>query len=305
MAKCFGRLRFIFVCRSLIRRFRPDLVQVHFMDPTLNVLGWAHTKPLLVSVWGSDVAMPRNAVNELFRRYGLRSADIVTATNPLLEYMVRSHVGLSAKVEVIPFGIDLDLFQPGFPPPRTPFRIGFVKHLEPVYGYDILIKAAALMHREIGSMELVIVGGGSRLNHARGLVQELGINDMVSFLGRVPNDQLPGLLGGFHALAMPSLSESFGVSALEASACGVPVVASRTGGIPDVVRDGETGFLVPPRDPAALAERLAWLAGHPSEASRMGAEGRRFVERHYNWTACAERMELVQQQLVAAYASKA
>lgn len=291
-AKSIGRLRFVLACRREIRAFRPDVVHVHFMDPTFTVLGWCSASPLLVSIWGSDLAMPRTWVNEIFRRMGIRAADAVITTNPLLEYLARAHLGLDVHIDVIPFGVDLELFRPGTPPPPRPFRIGFVKHFERVYGYDTLIRAVALARQRI-DLELVMVGEGTCAAHAAELVRDLGLEDVTQFLGRVPNQDLPALLRSFHALAMPSLSESFGVSALEASACGLPVVASRSGGIPDVVRDEQTGFLVPPRDPDTLAGRLVWLAEHPSEAREMGMAGRAFVERHFDWRDCVAAMERV------------
>ncbi|MFA7332232.1 MAG: glycosyltransferase [Candidatus Delongbacteria bacterium] len=302
-AKSIGRLHFILACRRAIRRLRPDLVHIHFMDPTLTVLGWIQASPLLVSVWGSDLAMPRSLLNEGFRRLGIRAADCVVATNPLLEYMARAHVGLDAPVEVIPFGVDTRLFTPGADPPDRPFRIGFVKHLEWVYGYDVLIRAVAIAVRRVPDLELHIVGEGNREAEARRLVQEAGLGEVTVFRGRIPNAQLPELLRSYHAFAMPSRSESFGVSALEASACGVPVVASRAGGIPDVVRDGETGFLVPPRDADALAERLVWLAEHPAEARRMGRSGRQLVEREFAWDDCVMKMEAVYRRLTGSAAS--
>jgi glycosyltransferase involved in cell wall biosynthesis len=108
----------------------------------------------------------------------------------------------------------------------------------------------------------------------------------VQILGRVEHEQVPALIRSFDLMVMPSVyeSETFGVAAIEASASGVPVVASRVGGVPEAVRHEQTGLLVRPRDVEALAEACIALIDDPKRRREMGLAGRRFVERYYNWS---------------------
>lgn len=300
MARSLGRVRLVLKCRSLIRGFRPDLVHVHFMDPTLGVLGWSGFPRSVVSIWGSDLILPRMWPNEILRRHGLRSAHVVTATNRLLAYACRAHLPVTQTVEIVPFGVDTSLFRPAQEAGNGLFRVGCVKHFETIYGLEYLVRAVARVRPRIPGIRLVLAGGGSLEGEIRRLVHELGLQDVTHFPGRVPNSEVPALLNSLDVFVMPSLYESFGVSALEASACGLPVVSTLGGGIPDVVQDGRTGFLVEPADDAALAERLVELHDNPGLRARMGEQGRRFVQEHFEWSSCTARMEQVYQRVMAA-----
>jgi glycosyltransferase involved in cell wall biosynthesis len=122
----------------------------------------------------------------------------------------------------------------------------------------------------------------------------------VRFIGRLPNSDVAALLSGLDVLAMPSRREEWGVAAAEASASGLAVVATRVGGIPEIVADGETGLLVPPEDPAALAKALERLIADPGLRSRLGRAGRRRIEELFRWERCVDRMELIYRRAVEA-----
>jgi glycosyltransferase involved in cell wall biosynthesis len=117
-------------------------------------------------------------------------------------------------------------------------------------------------------------------------------------VGGVPHDQVIHYLHKMDIFVVPSFQESFGVAAVEAAAAGLPVVASDVGGLPEVVIDGETGYLVPPADAHTLSQRLAQLIADPSLRRRMGKAGRVLVETHYNWKDNAAQMERLYRSLV-------
>jgi glycosyltransferase involved in cell wall biosynthesis len=167
------------------------------------------------------------------------------------------------------------------PPPAPldgPGRVGFVGRLEPRKGIEELIVAARRFLRDRARASLSIVGGPSESAppgyeaSLRAVARRSGVMDRVIFAGWRPDG--PAALAEFDVVCVPSHQEPYGTVAAEAAARGVPVVASRVGGLPEVVVDGETGFLAPPRDPAALAAAIAPLLDDPALRRRLGAQAR-------------------------------
>jgi phosphatidylinositol alpha-1,6-mannosyltransferase len=133
-----------------------------------------------------------------------------------------------------------------------------------------------------------IAGVGDRLPQLQQLQRDLGLDNVVRFLGAVSDDDLPALYNAADLYVGGSrrhdlLVEGFGISLVEASACGLAVVGGRSGGVPDAVREGETGILVDPDDPAAVAAGINELLADPARRKQLGAAGRRAVETYYNW----------------------
>jgi glycosyltransferase involved in cell wall biosynthesis len=160
---------------------------------------------------------------------------------------------------------------------------------EPLKGLDILLRAMPHVlqrHRA----ELSIVGAGSRLDEYVALAQTLGIEEEVHFLGHVDHSKLPTHYASADLFVLPSRMENFPLVLLEATASGLPVVATGVGGVPELVVHGETGVLVPPNDPQALAEAINSLLDDPQRMKRMGARGRGRVREHFTWDKVAERM---------------
>jgi D-inositol-3-phosphate glycosyltransferase len=210
-------------------------------------------------------------------------------------------------VAVVPCGVDLDLFRPqdkeaarralGYNDERI---ILFVGRIEPLKGIDILINAAAQLGDE-SDFHVLIVGGDRRsrqqVSDLQDLASDLGIGERVCFLGAVDHEQLPLYYNAADVCVVPSYYESFGLVALEAMACGTPVVASRVGGLTGTVRDGETGYLISWRCPEPFAERLELLLGNETLRHRFGESARETVER-YRWTNVAEAVAGLYEELL-------
>jgi phosphatidylinositol alpha-1,6-mannosyltransferase len=136
---------------------------------------------------------------------------------------------------------------------------------------------------------------GRKRGDLEALATELKVADRVRFLTSVPDDDLPAVYNladvylGVSRLADSNV-EGFGISLVEASACAVPVVAGRSGGIPDAVREGETGLLVDPADPGAVAQAVDAVLSNPSLAGKLGGGGRKAVETHFNWDRVTQDM---------------
>jgi glycosyltransferase involved in cell wall biosynthesis len=140
---------------------------------------------------------------------------------------------------------------------------------------------------------LIIVGGGEQHAELQRLLVNLSLENRITLTGQVDHEDVPGYLHSFDVFVVPSLTEreSFGVAAVEASASGLPVIASRIGGLPEVVLDGKTGLLVPPGDVDALAFAISCLLADPALRAQMGQAGRQFVLEHYRWEDNAKLME--------------
>jgi glycosyltransferase involved in cell wall biosynthesis len=201
---------------------------------------------------------------------------------------------------ITPFGIDLSVFKPGEKPGGGNLTVGIVKTLEPKYGVEYLIRAFAKIKGTQPNLNLLVVGEGSLRSGLEQLTNELGIAQQTRFIGRVPHQEVPEWLAEIDVFVNPSVheSETFGVAVLEASACEKPVVVSNVGGLPEVVQDGVTGFLAPPRDVNALAEKLKILIKDAKLRQRMGKAGREFVRKNCDWNNNAKIMEKLYEQLI-------
>lgn len=160
--------------------------------------------------------------------------------------------------------------------PHDALLIGAAGALRQLKGHDVLLRAMPEIVRREPRAMLYLFGTGPAEQDLRDLVARLGLGGHVRLVGEL-SALLPRVLASMDVVAHPSRAESFGLVVGEAQACGVPVVASRVGGIPEILRDGETGLLVPPEDPAALAQALGKMLGDEDARTAMGCAARQFV----------------------------
>jgi D-inositol-3-phosphate glycosyltransferase len=226
------------------------------------------------------------------------AADRIVAANVVERAHLVWYYGARADgVAVIPCGVDTELFQPMAPAiAKDLLELGpeplllYVGRLQPIKGLETLLEA---MTRLPDESSLLIIGGdqdepeNGHAAHLRGRVTALGLGRRVRFLGAQPQRRLRLFYAAADATVMPSYYESFGMVALEAMACGSPVVASRVGGLTTTIQDGVTGHLVPEGDPAALADRLNHLLRDGRERVRLGAAAAHWAAEH-RWPCVAE-----------------
>lgn len=197
------------------------------------------------------------------------------------------------RIEVLPNPVQLPPHASGS---TTHGSVLFLGQLSEAKGCFDLLEAAALLRPRWPQLRLVL-GGVGQADALMARARALGLEGQVELPGWLDARQKRAALAGALAFALPSYAEGLPMSLLEAMAAGLPVLASRVGGIPDMVRDGEQGFLVEAGDVAALAQRLAqWLA-NPALAQRMGAAGRALVAQHYASTVVLARLEALYHEL--------
>jgi D-inositol-3-phosphate glycosyltransferase len=242
-------------------------------------------------------------------------ADSIIAANPdeRADLIWRQHA-IASKICTIPPGVDVDLFTPG---DRSQCRrdIGidenakvvlFVGRIDPIKGIDTLLTAFEQVAGEVDDAMLAIVGGDlddagepvGPLALIRDRLVESGLIDRVRFYGSQPQDRLPVFYAAADVVSVPSRYESFGLVAVEAMACGVPVVASKAGGLIFTVEEGETGFLAPWDRPDVHATAIASILCDPTLADRMGRNGHTAAQR-FSWQTVAAQVIHVYQRLAA------
>jgi D-inositol-3-phosphate glycosyltransferase len=244
---------------------------------------------------------------------------IVAATSMEKDQMIQLYGADADKIAVIPCGVDLSLFHP-IPMDEARERLDicdrehmilFVGRIERLKGIDSLLKAMAIVVQDFPNWKeaicVCIVGGDANgdsetldkeMARLHDLRAELGIADLVTFLGARAQETLPDHYSAADVVVMPSYYESFGMVALEAMACGTPVIASQVGGLSFTVQDGVTGFLVPGQDPPALAEKITLLLKDKALRNRLGAQGIEWAQQH-RWATIADQILSLYSELVS------
>ena len=253
----------------------------------------------------------------------MRFADRLVAATPLEKNQMAWAYGASPqKIDVVPPGVDLNRFKPmgrdeakaNIGVPSEHRMLLFVGRIQPLKGIDILLRALALVKRREAKLAanicVSIIGGDPNpdsgieqreFERLKSLRVELGIEDLVTFLGAKDQDTLVNYYSAAEMVVMPSHYESFGMVALEAMACGTPVIASDVGGLSFNIEDGFNGFLVPGRDAPALAHKISLLLKYPALREQLSEQARSWV-RGYSWAHIADEVLEVFERTLAGYA---
>ena len=291
--------------KKVIREEKPDILHAHYATSYGLVAALAGFHPLVVSVWGSDVyEFPEQSrLNRMMVEYILSKADRVLSTSNAMA--VKTSRYYRGDIGITPFGVDTGLFRPcrdrscgeRVPDGEDTVVFGTVKTLSRKYGIDLLVRAFAMVKNRLADKDghpcgarLVIAGGGPDRKELEALAAELGVGDSVIFAGRTEHDEVPRLYDRMDVAVFLSREESFGVSAVEAMSCGVPVIASDADGFREILAEG-AGVIVPRENPEAAADAMMELAGNPSLRHRLGEAGRMKAVKYYNWQDNVAAME--------------
>lgn len=294
-----GYLKVLPELKKVIREFKPDIMHAHFASSygLLGALSAFH--PFVLSVWGSDVFdFPKKSfLHKSLLGYNLKKADKILSTSHVMAEETKIYT--EKEIEVTPFGINTDQFKPekADRAALTPFSendivVGTIKLLEDKYGINYLIEAFSIVlhrHPEL-PLKLLIVGDGSERKNLENLADGLGIAEKVYFAGMADYSKVPYFNRMLDVYVALSNYESFGVAVIEAQSCGKPVVVSDAGGLPEVVEDGVTGFVVERKNAEAAAEKLEKLVLDAALRERMGNAGRERVLKLYDWNENVAQM---------------
>jgi len=282
----FGKFNYLLnipKIKKIIEQYRPDILHAHYISSYGFVGSLLNYHPFIVSVWGSDIFdFPNKSVlHKYLVKYALKKADFVLSTSNIMAKETQKYT--DKKIFVTPFGVDCEKFKP-MPElkPKDKIIIGTIKALKPNYGIEYLIRAIPYVMGRNRDVLFVIGGDGSLRKYHEDLAYSLGVAEKVVFTGRIPQEQLPLYYGASDVVVVPSLQEAWGLVATEAMASARPVIASNVGGLREQVIDGFNGFLVPPRDCKAVADRILYFLENPSEIGKMGLNGRRLAEERFD-----------------------
>jgi len=283
--------------QRLLADRRPALIHAHFGVEGVYALPLAKRLgiPLVTTFHGFDATLstaalltsPAWANYPLFRRRLRRQGDLFLCTSGFIRDRVLEMGFPEARTRVHYIGVDCRAIDPRHPAQETA-TILHVARLVEVKGTRYLIRAFDRLARRSANAELAIIGDGPLKRSLEALVKSLGLERRVRFLGALPHAQVLAWMRRAAMLVLPSVRtstgrvEGLGMVLLEAAAAGVPVVGSRIGGIPEGIVDRQTGFLVPEKDPAALARRMADLLDDPAMRLGMGARARALVEERFD-----------------------
>lgn len=274
------------------------------MSPALRKAG---ARRLVATTHGHEAGWAQlPASRQLLRRIG-DATDTITYLGEYTRSRIAAALTPAAagRMVQLPPGVDEKTFHPGSGGDAVRARLGLtdrpvvvcVSRLVPRKGQDTLILALPRILAREPEAVLLVVGGGPYEKELRKLAAETGVSDSVRFTGAVPWEELPAHYGAGDVFAMPCRTrrggldvEGLGIVYLEASATGLPVVAGDSGGAPDAVLDGETGWVVRGGSPEAAADRIVTLLGDSELRARMGERGREWVEERWRWDLLAERL---------------
>jgi len=302
---------------QVARAHRLDIIHAHYAIPHAAAAYLA--RQILASTAGGPRAVPRTITtlhgtdvtilgsDPSYREtvaFCIDQSDAVTAVSVSLRDDTKREMPVKSHIVVIPNFLDAH-FHRHAPDPHLRARFCradeklmiHISNLRPVKQVDAVVRVFARVRERVGA-RLLIVGEGPELSRAEQLIEQLGVTAHVELVGEAQD--VVGLLSISDLFVLPSLQESFGLSALEAMACGVPVVASNVGGLPEVVEHGVTGFLHPPDDVQGMAESAIAILSDPAAHARMAIEGIRLARERFSANRIVPQYEALYERTLGA-----
>ncbi|MCF0147273.1 MAG: glycosyltransferase [Clostridium sp.] len=280
-------LKNIMKIKKIIRNIKPDILHAHYATSYGLIGALSKYKPYIVSVWGSDVYdFPNKSfIHKALLKYNLKKADIILSTSRAMAKETNKYT--DKNILITPFGVDIDMFKPNKAnkEKNSDIVIGTVKTLEDNYGIEYLIRAFNIMLKKNKklNLKLIIAGKGSKEVELRKLCKEFDIEEYVEFLGYIDQKKVPRVFNSFDIAVFPSIFESFGVAAVEAEACGIPVIVSDAEGLMEATSSEYSSLIFKKRDINDLVNKIETLVYDNELREIMGINARKFVEENYNY----------------------
>lgn len=253
-------------------------------------------KPYLVWGHGSDVYLPWR-FKWIISKIVIENAGIVVALSEDMRKRIKKKD--DKNIIVLPNGIDIELFKKGaqnLNPSNDKKTILFVGTLHNVKGVIYLIDAIKIVSQTMSEVSLLIVGDGKDREELKRIVDRLNLNRYIQFVGKVPNERIPEYMARSDIFVLPSLSEGLPVVVLEAMASGLPIIATNVGGLPDIIKNGENGFLVKPKNSKEIAEKILVVLKNDELKKKMSNNNKQKAN-EYSWEKIVKKLEGIYQGL--------
>ena len=293
--------RSVVFLRKILNSEKPDILHVHYLGVYGLIALLSGFRTIVSTPWGSDILInKKNFVFRILIRAFLKRAKLITCDAQHMKDQILEFGVSKNRIEIINFGIDTEQFSPK---PKNfkltkkmkiknGFTIISMRNFEPVYDLRTLILAMPEVLSHYPEVNFLLIGKGSQEKELKDLVRALKIESSVFFLGFVSNEDLPRFLNSSDIYISTSLSDAgIAASTAEAMACGVPVIVTDTGENREWIKNGETGFLVPPSDPLKLAQVIQNMILKPKEIKKVGLAGRKIISEHNDYKTEMAKVE--------------
>lgn len=283
--------------RKIIKTIKPDIVNVHYASGYGTLARISKINNYLLNLWGSDIFLyPKiNKFNKYILTKNLKYAPHIASTSHCMANEAKLYV--NKDMYITPFGIDLNKIKYHEHEIKdNTFKICTVKTLEEVYGIDVLIKAVALLINKLKdnnvniNIKYDIYGKGHLHDSLNELISSLNMNNNIRLMGYIENNKLGDVLTQYNAFILGSRSESFGVSAIEAMAAGLVVIATDAKGFTEVIENNHDGFIVKRDHPEEIADKLYELIQNPKIIKDIGYNAYISVKEKYDWNESVTNM---------------
>ena len=282
----------LFSLKRLIKSFSPKVIHAHYAS-SYGVLAYLlRFHPTIVSAWGSDIYdFPNKSLfNKWILKKVIKNSDCICSTSKVMKKIIKKNYDRK-DCHVVPFGIDVNKFIPSTT--RTkPFTVGTIKSIESHNGIEIILDAAKILvhDNKLSDIKFLIVGDGTMLEKMKDKVKKLKLNNNIKFTGYISHDNIVEYFQKLSVFVAMSRRESFGVSILEAASCGVPAITSNVGGLPEVNKNLETGYIIEVNNAKILSEKIIKLYNNDKLRKKMGKNARKRVIEKFDWQQNLEKM---------------
>ncbi|MEG0577061.1 MAG: glycosyltransferase [Bacilli bacterium] len=278
-----------FMLRKILILESVDLLNVHYASGYGTLARLSKFHPCLLSVWGSDVYdFPhRNCFNYQITKKNIEFADKIASTSKCMAIKTRELTSENLDISITPFGVDIDLFKPIKSTRKDSFTFATIKIIDDKYGIDFIIRSFFEFYRKLEDksikIQYLIYGDGPKFKEYQKLIFDLNMGNHILLKGYVRNEEIPEILSQVDVYLLGSKQESFGVSAVEAMSCGVPVIATKADGFKEVISDSECGYIIEYGDIQSYSKRMTDLYKDKSLRIRIGENARARVIENYDF----------------------
>lgn len=290
----FGVIIFWIKAFLYLLKIKPDIVHVQGSDLSALLLKKFSGTPYVV--WGQGQEYTRSPFIIAVIRILMKNADAALALTEHMRMVIQNIY--MRRVLVVPNGVDLKLYnnisrdnaRKKLNIACSNFILIFVGRFAPVKGLPFLIAAVSMIKNEIPNIKLLLIGYGDEQDNLKESVKKLNLENNIVFLGPIENTEIPAYLSASDVFVLPSLSEGLPLVILEAMAAGLPIIATKITGMPEIIQEGKNGFLVEPANPNDLADRIIYLCNN-SLVRKYISENNKAKSEHFGWEKIAEKLE--------------